>query len=273
MILGPQYEHHVGTPNFMAPEVVNGKANDRRSDLWSLGCMIYQAALGNPPFRAATPFLILNKAQARDLWSPANLDATLKNLVDQLVHVEADARLGAFGGTITVLEHAFLSGSTAAPPELTVLQQGLECVGRAVADEVKADLDAEAAEKAALNEDCPMVSMQGTLRPGEATSRLINELSGILSENSDEGCRALLEWVESICSASGLSQLPADFASVSSGSALPEACKLHLTRFAEQASQHRVEAKEDPFAGFDDSDEDSDQCSGSGSSNASYNDG
>lgn len=50
MMLGPQYEHHVGTPNFMAPEAVDGKANDRRSDLWSLGCAFSQMLLGVPPF-------------------------------------------------------------------------------------------------------------------------------------------------------------------------------------------------------------------------------
>merc|ERR1719480_153516 len=34
MMMGPQYEHHVETPNFMSPEAVVGKANDKRSDLW-----------------------------------------------------------------------------------------------------------------------------------------------------------------------------------------------------------------------------------------------
>eukprot|EP00929_Paragymnodinium_shiwhaense_P036810 TRINITY_DN19696_c0_g1_i2.p1 TRINITY_DN19696_c0_g1~~TRINITY_DN19696_c0_g1_i2.p1 ORF type:complete len:267 (-),score=62.42 TRINITY_DN19696_c0_g1_i2:479-1279(-) len=46
MKIGPAYEHHVGTPNFMAPEVVHGKANDRRSDLWSLGCSVCQLLPG-----------------------------------------------------------------------------------------------------------------------------------------------------------------------------------------------------------------------------------
>eukprot|EP00971_Amphidinium_carterae_P026400 520794-Amphidinium_carterae.1 len=64
MMIKPMYEHHVGTPNFMAPEAVNGKANDARSDLWSLGCTIYQLLLGVPPFNAPTPFMIMEKVVA-----------------------------------------------------------------------------------------------------------------------------------------------------------------------------------------------------------------
>lgn len=65
MLIGPQYEHHVGTPNFMSPEAVHGKANDRRSDLWSLGCSIYQLIVGAPPFNAATPFFGAAKGGGR----------------------------------------------------------------------------------------------------------------------------------------------------------------------------------------------------------------
>ncbi len=36
-------KHYVGTPNFMAPEVIMNKENDYRSDMWSLGCTVYQA--------------------------------------------------------------------------------------------------------------------------------------------------------------------------------------------------------------------------------------
>jgi serine/threonine protein kinase len=44
----------VGTPAFMAPEVATGSEIDVRADLYSLGCMLYQMAVGNLPFVAAS---------------------------------------------------------------------------------------------------------------------------------------------------------------------------------------------------------------------------
>merc|ERR1712151_728496 len=43
-------EDNVGTPNFMAPEVVKNKCSDFRSDIWSFGCMVYQILTGIQPF-------------------------------------------------------------------------------------------------------------------------------------------------------------------------------------------------------------------------------
>ncbi|CAK9021385.1 unnamed protein product, partial [Durusdinium trenchii] len=96
MMLGPQYEHHVGTPNFMSPEAIEGTGNDRRSDLWSLGCAIYQLLLGAAPFNAPTPFMILTKAQAGQLWIPSTgmFSAELQ-LIQQLTTKDPAARLGA----------------------------------------------------------------------------------------------------------------------------------------------------------------------------------
>ncbi|CAK0848719.1 unnamed protein product, partial [Prorocentrum cordatum] len=105
VLLGPQYEHHVGTPNFMAPEVVHGRANDRRSDLWSLGCAVYQLVAGAPPFGARSPFLVLQKAQAGRLWLPERgCSAEEKDFIRSLAHAEPDRRLGA-GQTREALQH------------------------------------------------------------------------------------------------------------------------------------------------------------------------
>ena len=39
-----------GTPLYMSPELVQEKPYDHTSDLWALGCILYELIAGQPPF-------------------------------------------------------------------------------------------------------------------------------------------------------------------------------------------------------------------------------
>ena len=53
-----------GTPFYASPEVWNDQPYDQKSDIWSLGCMIYELCALKPPFKAKNMSILYNKVQS-----------------------------------------------------------------------------------------------------------------------------------------------------------------------------------------------------------------
>ena len=51
----------MGTPHYMSPEQARGERADARSDVYSLGCVIYQMLTGEVPFKGETPLAVLRQ--------------------------------------------------------------------------------------------------------------------------------------------------------------------------------------------------------------------
>jgi serine/threonine protein kinase len=62
----------VGSPHHMAPEIVEGKDADARSDLFSLGTILYWLATGKLPFAAPNPTAILRRVLDADFEDPSS---------------------------------------------------------------------------------------------------------------------------------------------------------------------------------------------------------
>src|SRR5207249_4094353 len=87
-----------GTPQYMAPEQARGEAVDARSDLCSLGSVLYALCTGRPPFRG-NPIEVLRKV-SEDAPKPIHelnpdMPAWLEAVVTKLMAKEASCRFAS----------------------------------------------------------------------------------------------------------------------------------------------------------------------------------
>ncbi len=74
-----------GTPQYMSPEQARGEPVDARSDLFSLGSVLYAICTGRPPFRAETSYGILRRVTDDEARSIREINSDLPSWLDSIV--------------------------------------------------------------------------------------------------------------------------------------------------------------------------------------------
>ncbi|CAD7081429.1 unnamed protein product [Hermetia illucens] len=83
-----------GTPEYLAPEIIQSKGHNRAVDWWALGILIYEMIIGYPPFYDDNPFGIYEKILSGKIDWPKNMDPVAKDLVKKLLVLDRTKRLG-----------------------------------------------------------------------------------------------------------------------------------------------------------------------------------
>ena len=96
----------VGTAEYVSPELLTDKNACKASDLWALGCIIYQLLAGRPPFKAANEYLTFQKIVALDYKFPTGFPAGAKDLVERLLVLDPASRLSIEN----IKNHEFFDG-------------------------------------------------------------------------------------------------------------------------------------------------------------------
>jgi multidrug efflux pump subunit AcrA (membrane-fusion protein) len=179
----------LGTPAYMAPEQARGGAANHRSDLFSLGCVLYHAATGERPFRGPDSFAVLTAVAQHQPRPPRalspELPPALAEMILRLLAKDPDDRLPTAEAVGQALE-AMPLDTVAAPPAAGGAAETLVGGGRPArrrrweirAPAVLAALLGTALAWAALVTTDAVVRAPGRVRPPRAPQKVISPARG-----------------------------------------------------------------------------------------------
>jgi len=75
----------IGTPEYMSPEQVEGRELDQRSDIYSLGILLYEMLTGRVPFRGDTPLSVAVKQKTERPLAPRRVNPQISEDIDRII--------------------------------------------------------------------------------------------------------------------------------------------------------------------------------------------
>lgn len=103
-----QCKTFLGTPEYMAPEILKGESYDYGVDWWSLGAVCYDLLTGSPPFPGNSYKMILNKIKKKKRPDfPFFLSVDAQDIMTRLLRKEPKRRLGYKDFETTIKKHRF----------------------------------------------------------------------------------------------------------------------------------------------------------------------
>lgn len=107
----------VGTPDYLAPEIISGEAQGEYSDWWSIGCILFEFLFGYPPFHADTPEKVFRNILKGEIdWPPLEekemrkyCSVEAEDLIKKLLNMDFEHRLG-FNGADEIMRHPYFKG-------------------------------------------------------------------------------------------------------------------------------------------------------------------